>query len=97
MHLDISGLRRRQQARAILNHVAQGEPLPTILMGDCNEWRASGGCLAEFGAHHRVVDTGHSSHSRRPVDRLDRTISPPDLDAIEAGGHKSALAAPATE
>src|SRR3546814_4775964 len=22
--------------------------LPTILMGDCNEWRASGGCLADF-------------------------------------------------
>src|SRR3546814_5081280 len=93
MHLDISGLRRRQQARAILNHVAQGEPLPTILMGDCNEWRASGGCLADFGAHHCVVDTGHSFHSRRPVARLDRIFATPDPEAIEAGVHQSGLAA----
>src|SRR3546814_13786835 len=37
MDLDISGLRRRQQARAILDHVAAGEALPQILMGDSND------------------------------------------------------------
>src|SRR3990167_9327458 len=72
MHLDISGLRRRQQARAILSHLPDGEDLPTILMGDCNEWRNRGGCLADFGERHPMVETGHSFHSRRPVARLDR-------------------------
>lgn len=97
MHLDISGLRRRQQARAILHHIAEGEPLPTILMGDCNEWRNRGGCLHDFGEHHRAVDTGHSFHSRRPVARLDRIFASPDLHAIDAGVHQSALAARASD
>lgn len=97
MHLDISGLRRRQQARAILSHVSGGETLPTILMGDCNEWRNRGGCLADFGEHHRLVDTGHSFHSRRPVAKLDRIFASPDLQAVEAGVHQSALAARASD
>lgn len=97
MHLDISGLRRRQQARAILDHVAEGEVLPTILMGDCNEWRNRGGCLADFGAGHRLVDTGHSFHSRRPVARLDRIFASPDLEPVEAGVHLSPLAARASD
>lgn len=97
MHLDISGLRRRQQARAILGHVDAGEHLPTILMGDCNEWRASGGCLADFGARHRLVDTGHSFHSRRPVARLDRIFASPELEPVDAGVHQSALALRASD
>ena len=97
MHLDISGLRRRQQARAILSHVAEGEKLPTVLMGDCNEWRNRGGCLHDFGEHHRLVDTGHSFHSRKPVARLDRIFASPDLEALDAGVHQSALAARASD
>ena len=97
MHLDISGLRRRQQARAILTHVAAGEALPTVLMGDCNEGRNRGGCLADFGEHHRLVDTGHSFHSRRPVAKLDRIFASPDLEPVDAGVHRSALAARASD
>lgn len=97
MHLDISGLRRRQQARAILSHLADGEDLPTILMGDCNEWRNRGGCLADFGERHHMVDTGHSFHSRRPVAKLDRIFATPDLLPVDAGVHQSALAARASD
>lgn len=97
MHLDISGLRRRQQARAILSHLAEGEDLPTILMGDCNEWRNRGGCLADFGERHHMVDTGHSFHSRRPVAKLDRIFATPDLQPVDAGVHQSALAARASD
>jgi endonuclease/exonuclease/phosphatase family metal-dependent hydrolase len=97
MHLDLSGMRRRHQARAILHHVAEGEPLPTVLMGDCNEWRPRGGCLADFGEHHTAVDTGNSFHSRRPVARLDRIFTSPDLTPTECGVHRSALAARASD
>ena len=97
MHLDISGLRRRQQARAILNHVADGEDLPTILMGDFNEWRSRGGCLYDFGERHRLIGTGHSFPSRRPLARLDRIFASPDLEALDAGVHQSALAARASD
>ena len=37
MHLDLSGLRRRHQLRAILAHVDRCDGhCPTVLMGDCN-------------------------------------------------------------
>ena len=46
MHLDLSGLWRVRQARAIaeLARAAQ-ERRPTLLAGDLNEWRPNGGCL----------------------------------------------------
>jgi len=97
MHLDLSGVRRRQQARAILHHVALGEPLPTVLMGDLNEWRPRGGCLADFAEHHPAVETDHSFHSRRPVARLDRIFTSPDLPPVDAGVHRSALAMRASD
>ena len=97
MHLDLSGIRRRHQARAILHHVAAGEALPTILMGDCNEWRLRGGCLADFADQHPCVETGNSFHSRRPVARLDRIFASADLVADAAGVHRSPLAARASD
>jgi endonuclease/exonuclease/phosphatase family metal-dependent hydrolase len=97
MHLDLSGLRRRQQARAILHHVGAGEPLPTILMGDMNEWRPRGGCLADFAEHHRCIDTEPSFHSRRPVARLDRIFASPDWVAEKAGAYRSTLAVRASD
>ena len=97
MHLDLSGIRRRHQARAILHHVAAGEVLPTVLMGDCNEWRTRGGCLADFAEHHTALDTGPSFHSRRPVAGLDRIFASSDLVAHAAGVHHSALAAHASD
>lgn len=98
MHLDLSGIRRRHQARAILHHLdGAAEALPTILMGDCNEWRPRGGCLADFAERHVPLDTGHSFHSRRPVARLDRIFASPDLAARAAGTHRSPLAARASD
>jgi endonuclease/exonuclease/phosphatase family metal-dependent hydrolase len=97
MHLDLSGIRRRHQARAILSHVAAGEPLPTVLMGDCNEWRARGGCIADFGEHHAALDTGPSFHARRPVAGLDRIFVSADMVAHDAGAHRSPLASRASD
>lgn len=97
MHLDISGLRRRQQARAILDHIAEGETLPTILMGDCNEWRSRGGCLTDFTAYFDPVETGHSFHSRKPVARLDRIFASSDFQALDAGVHNSPAAGRASD
>ena len=49
MHLDLSGLWRRRQMRAILEAIARRpQKMPTILMGDTNEWRDAGGCLKEL-------------------------------------------------
>jgi len=46
MHLDLSGLWRKRQMRTILEAVAKRpNKMPTVLMGDTNEWRTEAGCL----------------------------------------------------
>lgn len=89
MHLDLSGLRRRQQARSITEALDALPPLPVILMGDLNEWSLHGGCLREFAQHYRVAPTGPSFHSRRPVARLDRIMVSPTLSIEACGVHHS--------
>ena len=98
MHLDLSGLRRRQQLRAILAHCARCDhPAPTVLMGDLNEWSQHGGSLRELHAPWRVLAPGRSFPSRRPVAQLDRVVISPDWQCEGAGVHHSALAASASD
>lgn len=98
MHLDLSGLRRRHQLRAILAHLDRcAGHCPTVLMGDCNEWgvglRPRGGALSELHAPWRILPTGRSFPSRRPVAPLDRIIVSPEWQVATCGVHHSALAA----
>lgn len=98
MHLDLSGLWRRRQAHAIIAHVdACTRPLPTIMMGDLNEWSASAGCLHEFARHYRVAETGPSFHARRPLARLDRIMVSRDLKITGCGVHMSGTARTASD
>ena len=92
MHLDLSGLRRRHQAQAIIAQIAPRLPLPTVLMGDLNEWRSRGGCLSDFQNAYQLVDTGPSFHAQRPVASLDRIMISTDLKLVSAGVHNSPLA-----
>jgi endonuclease/exonuclease/phosphatase family metal-dependent hydrolase len=98
MHLDLSGLWRRQQAHAILSHLAArpGDP-PTVLMGDLNEWSARGGCLRDFAHHCRFADCGRSFHSRRLVARLDRIMVSNGVSILESGAHHSVKARRASD
>ncbi|MEO6225892.1 MAG: endonuclease/exonuclease/phosphatase family protein [Sphingomicrobium sp.] len=92
MHLDLSGLWRRRQIRAILDAIAtRPQKMRTILMGDTNEWRQEAGCLGEFSGSYTIAPTGPSFHSRRPVAALDRIIVDQEL-AIEAAGVHSSSA-----
>ena len=94
MHLDLSGLRRRHQVRAILAHLDRCDGhCPTVLMGDCNEWSLQRGALAEFRDPWRVLAPGRSFPSRRPVAQLDRLVLSAEWELAEAGVHHSALAA----
>ena len=90
MHLDLSGLWRRQQAQAILAHLHErdGEP-PTVLMGDLNEWSTHGGCLREFGRDHDFAPCGRSFHARRPIAALDRIMVSRDLAVVGSGVHRT--------
>jgi len=98
MHLDLSGLWRRRQAHAILEHIA-GQPnhMPTLMMGDMNEWRASAGCIADFARTHKLVLTGPSFPAGMPLAKLDRIFASNELDVEDAGVHQSPQAKVASD
>ncbi len=98
MHLDLSGLWRVRQARAIatLGEAARAERA-TVMMGDLNEWRAVSGCFREFGKHFSVLDVGPSFPSRRPFGKLDRIMHCDRLAMTDCGVHRSALASVASD
>ena len=98
MHLDLSGLRRRQQLRAILGEVTHcGPACPMVLLGDFNEWAIHGGAWREFLAPWRVLMPGRSFPARRPVAQLDRIVISEQWQVGAAGVHHSALAAVASD
>jgi endonuclease/exonuclease/phosphatase family metal-dependent hydrolase len=98
MHLDLSGLWRRRQMRAILDAIAaRPQRMPTVLMGDTNEWRTATGCLQELEPDFHIAPTGPSFHSRHPVAALDRIIVHKSLGIEAAGVHMSPAARRASD
>lgn len=93
MHLGLMGTTRLRQARAIVDYLEKiEERVPTIIMGDLNQWAPEGGCLAQFAVHHTVIAPGPSFHSRRPMLGLDRIIVSRDIEVDATGVHMSDLA-----
>jgi len=98
LHLDLSGLWRRRQMRAILDAIARRpQKMPTVLMGDTNEWREASGCLNDVAPDFHVAPTGPSFHARHPVAALDRIIVDRELNIEAAGVHMSAAARRASD
>ena len=98
MHLDLSGLWRKRQMRAILDAIAsRTQKMPTVLMGDTNEWRTFAGCLRELEPEFHIAPTGPSFHARHPVAALDRIIVHKDLNVVAAGVHMSPAARRASD
>ena len=97
MHLDLSGLMRRAQARSLLAQLEKRPKMPTVMMGDLNEWRPDHGCLKDFGRDYVFAQTTPSFHARRPIARLDRIIVDPSLEIAACGTHHSRTAASASD
>ena len=99
MHLDLSGLRRRDQVRAILRHANDCEHgCPTVLMGDFNQWGVGTGAMREFAAGGwQPLAPGRSFPSRQPVAQLDRIVASPEWRVVRAGVHHSALSVVASD
>ena len=98
MHLDLSGMWRRRQIRTILEVVSRRpQRMPTILMGDTNEWREAAGCLKDLEPHFHIAPTGPSFHSRHPLAALDRIIVDKELRIHPAGVHMSPSARRASD
>ena len=90
MHLGLLGNSRMKQADAIVAHLEKlEEHMPTVIMGDLNQWAEDGKCLQAFGRHHDVIPLGPSFHSRRPMLQLDRIITSRDFRLEAAGVHQA--------
>ena len=98
MHLDLSGLWRRRQAHSVMAHVDScARRLPTVMMGDLNEWSRKSGCLRDFARGFDMAECGSSFHSRRPIARLDRIMVSRGTKIASAGVHSSAAARTASD
>ncbi|MBV1918850.1 MAG: endonuclease/exonuclease/phosphatase family protein [Sphingomonadaceae bacterium] len=94
MHLDLSGLRRRRQVQTILSQLAdRADHVPTVMLGDFNQWGTCTGAMREFGSEWHALSPGRSFPSPRPVARLDRVVASREWEVLGAGVHHSALAA----
>ena len=97
MHLALMRAFRRQQIRAVTKQIQRlNDQIPTLIMGDLNEWRPEGS-LAEFGAEYAIATPGPSFHSSRPVASLDRIILRNDLDLLNGSVHHSDLSRVASD
>jgi endonuclease/exonuclease/phosphatase family metal-dependent hydrolase len=98
MHLDLSGLWRRQQAHAVLSHLENmADDPPAVLMGDLNEWSAQGGCLRDFAHNLQFAECGRSFHVRRAIARLDRIMVSRRVKILDSGVHRSPTARKASD
>ncbi len=98
MHLDLSGLRRRDQIRAILSHVdGCGEACPTVLLGDFNQWGVGSGAMRELAHQWQSLAPGRSFPARQPIAHLDRIVASREWKVVKMGVHHSALAAQASD
>ena len=97
-HLDLSGLRRHDQMRAIMKHCENcEEQYPMVLMGDFNQWGQRGGIMREFSAPWQVLSPGRSFPSRRPLAPLDRIILSGEWTREDMGAHHSRTSAEASD
>lgn len=97
-HLDLSGLRRRDQVRALLRFADEScREAPTVIMGDFNQWGRTTGAMREFSGDWQLITPGRSYPSRAPVAILDRIVACGRWKQIGSGVHRSALSTVASD
>jgi endonuclease/exonuclease/phosphatase family metal-dependent hydrolase len=96
-HLSLGAARRRAQAEAMLAAMAGGAAMPTLLLGDLNEWREGGSALAVlrpvFGPGCRVA----TFPSFRPFLPLDHILGHPAGLVRDVTAYDTALARRASD
>jgi endonuclease/exonuclease/phosphatase family metal-dependent hydrolase len=92
-HLGLRPGERREQVRRILSAVEREQRLPTLLMGDLNEWYLWGRPLRWLHSHFRETPAAPLTFpARRPVFALDRIWVAPPGSLRRLACHASPLA-----
>ncbi|ULX51747.1 endonuclease [Cupriavidus taiwanensis] len=96
-HLGLRPGERRHQVQQLLNYVAAAPPLPTILLGDVNEWFLWGRPLRWLHAYFEHTPHTATFPSRLPVFALDRIWVSPRAHLVSVASHRSPLARVASD
>ncbi|MCR9056988.1 MAG: endonuclease/exonuclease/phosphatase family protein [Roseibium album] len=93
MHLSLVSHFRKKQITSLMHQLHEHlEYLPTVLIGDLNEWRDTARSLKLFEERYEVTTPGKSFPSPLPVGSLDRIITSPEFTVSQAGVHTSKTA-----
>ena len=96
-HLDLSGLKRRDQVRSMLRFAADHGDMPTVILGDFNQWGHGTGAMREFANGWSLIAPGPSYPSRAPLARLDRIVHGGGWTCHHSAVHHTALSAVASD
>jgi endonuclease/exonuclease/phosphatase family metal-dependent hydrolase len=97
-HLGLVRASRRAQARAILDALERLPPLPTLLMGDLNEWRdGPGSPLRELALRFTLPAPVSSFPARRPFLPLDRMMATAEGRITDLSIHDTPLSRRASD
>lgn len=100
VHLSLTPERRRRQAETLLHALATGpgRALPTLLLGDMNEWRAGpGGALGVLAPVFGTPLPAPTFPAFRPLASLDRILGHPAAMVGAVAVHDTALARRASD
>ncbi len=98
MHLDLTGLYRVRQLQQLLELLDTRPAMPTILMGDTNDWNTGRrAAMPTLPGQYHIADCGPSFHTRRPVLELDRIIYSQHFSCNDCGVHMSETAKRASD
>ncbi|SNT05240.1 Metal-dependent hydrolase, endonuclease/exonuclease/phosphatase family [Azospirillum sp. RU38E] len=78
-HFGLDPWERNAQVGRILAYLDRVPPLPTLFMGDLNEWLPSARCLRRLSARLPDCAAPRSFHAKLPTLRLDRIFVSSDL------------------
>ncbi len=93
MHLSVIATYRKRQIAALMHQLhAHAHDLPTVLVGDLNEWWDAAASLKLFNPKFEVTTPGRSFPSPMPVASLDRIITSPEFKVHASGVHRSETA-----
>ncbi|MBY0430248.1 MAG: endonuclease/exonuclease/phosphatase family protein, partial [Rhodospirillales bacterium] len=70
-HLGLNAAERRLQVRRLLAVLEDGEDMPTVVMGDFNEWKPTGGALRSLNRRFGPSLAARTFPSRLPLLSLD--------------------------
>jgi endonuclease/exonuclease/phosphatase family metal-dependent hydrolase len=72
VHLGLDPWERRAQVKRLVAALDEAPSLPTLLLGDFNEWRRAPGYFEPIGVRFPEAAMPESYHTRRPMLRYDR-------------------------